>query len=303
MKGVHVQPQIYAHRGASGQYAEHTRAAYLQALAEGADGVECDVHLSADLQPVLLHDSVVDRTSNGTGPVAGYTLEQLRSLDFSTWKGAAIPAGRGGAREQFLTLAELLDLLVAAGRDVGLAVEFKQPGPFGLLLEDTVLELLASRGWDAARSRLANIRVSFMSFSPVSVAHLRRTVGAGFVCQLVADVDAAAVAEAEAVLPAGTDVRARLEAGLAEAEAVLAAGGAGIAGPGVEYLYAHPERISEWVRSGRTVRAWTVDEQRDAEYAYSLGVREFTTNYPARMRRILADITGGSAPVQEPSRP
>lgn len=287
----HVQPQIYAHRGASGQYAEHTRAAYLQALAEGADGVECDVHLSADLQPVLLHDSVVDRTSTGSGPVSGFTLAELRELDFTGWKGVDIPADRGSAGEQFLTLAELLDLLAEAGREVGLAVEFKQPGPFGLQLEDTVLDLLTSRGWDAGTSRLGSIQVSFMSFSPESVRHLGRTVGPEFLCQLVSDVDDAAVAEAEAVLPHESDARALLEAGLADAEGLLEAGTAGIAGPGVEYMHAHPERISEWVRLGRTVRAWTVDDPRDAEYAYSLGVREFTTNYPARMRGILSEIT------------
>ena len=38
------RPLVYAHRGASAAFAEHTRAAYLQALADGADGVECDVH-------------------------------------------------------------------------------------------------------------------------------------------------------------------------------------------------------------------------------------------------------------------
>lgn len=291
-----MQPQIYAHRGASGQYAEHTRAAYLQALQEGADGVECDVHLSSDLQPVLLHDSVLDRTSNGTGPVSGYTLEQLRRLDFSTWKGVDIPADRGGAAEQFLTLDELLDLLLGAGRDVGLAVEFKQPGPFGLKLEDTVLSLLAARGWDAGTSRLANIHVSFMSFSPESVAHLRRSVEARFVCQLVSDVDAAAIAEASAVLPEGSDARTVLESGLAEAKALLASGTAGIAGPGVEFLHANPGLVSEWVKAGRTVRAWTVDEPADAEFAYALGVREFTTNYPARMRGILAGLDQAAAP-------
>lgn len=296
-----MQPQIYAHRGASGQYAEHTRAAYLQALREGADGVECDVHLSSDLQPVLLHDSVLDRTSNGTGPVSGRTLAQLRALDFISWKGAEIPADLGSAGEQFLTLAELLDLLLAAGRGVGLAVEFKQPGPFGLLLEDTVLELLASRGWDASTSRLANVQVSFMSFSPGSVAHLRRSVDARYVCQLVSDVDAEAIAEASAVLPPGTDARTVLEAGLAEARALLADGTAGIAGPGVEFLYAHPQLVSDWVQAGRTVRAWTVDEPRDAEYAYALGVREFTTNYPARIRRVLDGLTGtGTAAVPQP---
>ncbi len=87
-----MSPQIFAHRGASGRYAEHTRAAFLQALADGADGVECDVHLTRDEQLVCIHDPTLERTSNGSGDVADHTLAQLRELDFSSWKGVRIPA-------------------------------------------------------------------------------------------------------------------------------------------------------------------------------------------------------------------
>src|SRR6476661_11071300 len=106
-----ARPLVYAHRGASGTFAEHTRAAYLQAIADGADGVECDVHLTRDQHVVLLHDADLDRTSTGTGPVAEHTLEELRSLDFSSWKGARMPEAYGGVSDQFLTLPELLDIL------------------------------------------------------------------------------------------------------------------------------------------------------------------------------------------------
>ena len=63
------------------------------ALADGADGVECDVHLTRDQHAVLLHDANLDRTSDGTGPVAERTIKELRLLDFSSWRGARIPAG------------------------------------------------------------------------------------------------------------------------------------------------------------------------------------------------------------------
>ncbi len=286
----HVRSIIYAHRGSSGVFAEHTRAAYLQALADGADGVECDVHLSRDRQPVLIHDAAVDRTSNGTGPVASHSVEQLRQLDFSGWKHAAIPAAYGTPAEQFLTLADLLNLLAGAGRRISLAVEFKQPGPFGLDLEDTVLALLEARGWDPADSRLGPVTVSFMSFSPESVRHLRRSVPAAFVCQLLADVDEAATAEAAPLLPPGFDTAGMLNRALAEGEALVSDGAAGIAGPGVEYLRAHPERVAGWVAAGRTIRAWTVDDPADAEAAYRLGVQEFTTNYPSGLRSVLAAL-------------
>src|ERR671918_3225487 len=110
------RPLVFAHRGSSAAFAEHTRAAYLQALADGADGVECDVHLTRDQHVVLLHDANLDRTSDGTGPVAERTVDQLRLLDFSSWKGARIPTEYGARSEQFLTLTELLEILRAAAR-------------------------------------------------------------------------------------------------------------------------------------------------------------------------------------------
>ena len=143
-----ARPLVYAHRGSSGAFAEHTRAAYLQAIADGADGVECDVHLTRDQHVVLLHDATLDRTSDGTGQVADRTLEELRPLDFSSWKGARIPEAYGAKSEQFLTLPELLDILRGAGRGIGLAIEFKHPSPYQLGLEDRVLEVLRDEGWN-----------------------------------------------------------------------------------------------------------------------------------------------------------
>src|SRR5438128_2319660 len=166
------RPLVYAHRGASAQFAEHTRAAYLQALADGADGVECDVRLTRDQHVVLLHDPNLDRTSTGTGPVADRTLDELRDLDFSSWKGARIPDEYGAVSQQLLTLPELLDLLSSAGREIGLAIELKHPSPYQLRLEDTVLGILEARGWVRESSRLGNIRVSFMSFDPEAVTYL-----------------------------------------------------------------------------------------------------------------------------------
>ena len=75
-ESVPQRPLVFAHRGSSAAYAEHTRAAYLQALADGADGVECDVHLTRDQHVVLMHDANLDRTSDGTGPVAERTASR-----------------------------------------------------------------------------------------------------------------------------------------------------------------------------------------------------------------------------------
>lgn len=276
--------KIYAHRGSSGQFAEHTRAAYLQALADGADGVECDLHLTADGALVLLHDETVDRTSDGTGPVADYTLAQLRELDVSSWKGAVIPAPYGGAAEQLLTLDELLDILCQAGRPVGLAIELKYEGPFTAALADRTVEALTARGWTPEDSAVDNVTVSFMSFHPEAVKHLARTVPATFLCQLLEVVEVADVREELDVgLIAGHAAAFVMRRALAEGEDILDDGVAHLAGPGIGYLRTHPDRARMWLRAGRQFRVWTVDTTEDFEYCREFGVAEVTTNEPARI--------------------
>lgn len=70
-----------AHRGGVREAPEHTLLAYERALEAGADVLELDVHLSRDGELVVLHDSTVDRTTDGSGAVAELTLEELRALD------------------------------------------------------------------------------------------------------------------------------------------------------------------------------------------------------------------------------
>ena len=291
-----ARPLVYAHRGSSGAFAEHTRAAYLQAIADGADGVECDVHLTRDQHVVLLHDSTLDRTSDGTGQVADRTLKELRPLDFSSWKGARIPDAYGAKSEQFLTLPELLDILRAAGRGIGLAIELKHPSPYQLGLENRVLEVLRAEGWDPTTSMLENITVSFMSFSPDSVRHLLRSVPAGAVCQLVDDVIVADIREelGLGVLTGGALANV-MKAAQAEGERILDAAVAGIAGPGIGYVRAHARTVQRWLGAGLRIRVWTVDAKDDVEKCRELGIHEITTNWPAQ---VLSQLMADSRPLR-----
>ena len=78
----------FAHRGFSGKYPENTMLAFEKAVEAGCDGIEFDVHLSADGQVVIIHDERLNRTTNGDGWVKDYTLAQLKALDASaTYKG------------------------------------------------------------------------------------------------------------------------------------------------------------------------------------------------------------------------
>jgi glycerophosphoryl diester phosphodiesterase len=96
---------IIAHRGASVRAPENTLAAYEQAFAAGADIIEVDVRLSRDGIPVVFHDEHLDRTTNGTGPVADRSLAELKELDAGAWHSPEF------AGERIPTLAETMRLV------------------------------------------------------------------------------------------------------------------------------------------------------------------------------------------------
>src|SRR5437773_10303111 len=69
------------HRGNPAEYPENTLASFRSAIELGVDMIECDVHLSADGELVVIHDHALDRTTDGTGLVVQRTLAELRQLD------------------------------------------------------------------------------------------------------------------------------------------------------------------------------------------------------------------------------
>ena len=81
-----VRPVAIAHRGACGLYPENTLLAMRKAVAYGADLIEFDLQMTRDHVPVLLHDSTIDRTSDGKGVPGDYTLDELRKWNFSFFR-------------------------------------------------------------------------------------------------------------------------------------------------------------------------------------------------------------------------
>ena len=109
------KPYLMAHRGNRIACPENTLAAFQRALDEGSDILETDLHLTADGVFVCIHDATVDRTTDGTGPVADMTLDRLKALSASYGRPEF-------ASERVPTLAELAALPPA---DIALALELK----------------------------------------------------------------------------------------------------------------------------------------------------------------------------------
>lgn len=80
-------PQVIAHRGASHDAPENTRAAFDEAWAQGADGIELDIWITKDGRIVVSHDGTTKRTTGVDLVVKDHTLEELQKLDAGKWKG------------------------------------------------------------------------------------------------------------------------------------------------------------------------------------------------------------------------
>ena len=96
-----MPPLITSHAACKGHAPENTLAGVRKALELGADAIEVDIHLTRDAVPVLIHDSTVDRTTDGAGEIASLSLRQARRLD-------------AGGGERIPTLREVLETV--AGR-------------------------------------------------------------------------------------------------------------------------------------------------------------------------------------------
>ena len=92
----------FGHRGFSGRYPENTMLAFEKAIEAGCDGIELDVHLSADGELVIIHDERVD----GTGYVGKMTLKELRALDVSASFRGQYGVNRIPTLEEYLSLAK-----------------------------------------------------------------------------------------------------------------------------------------------------------------------------------------------------
>lgn len=119
------RPLIWAHRGASKVAPENTLAAFRQALEFGADGVELDVHLTADGQVAVIHDDTVDRTTDGAGRVADLTLAAIKSFDAGSKHSAEFSG------QKVPTLEEVLELVIGWPGSKRVLIELKGP-PTGL---------------------------------------------------------------------------------------------------------------------------------------------------------------------------
>ena len=121
-----TQTIIFAHRGLPVKFAENSLQGFKYAATHGAEGVEFDVHLTKDKVPVVMHDETLDRTTNGTGYIKDYALNEIRK--FHLENGEPVPL-----------LSELFEIL--QDKDLYINLEFKTNKIHDVGIEVIVLSL------------------------------------------------------------------------------------------------------------------------------------------------------------------
>jgi glycerophosphoryl diester phosphodiesterase len=261
-----AQPQVVAHRGASFENAEHTLRAYVKALDAGAEGLECDVRLTADGHLVCVHDRDLRRTAARKGLVSTSNLEDLEALDFASWKNPwadlddEAPA-RDARLDGVLTLRKLLEAVADYDRRVEVAIETKHPTRYGGLVERRIADMLHDFRWDEpTNGEPSQARV--MSFSHKALLRMERLAPRVRLVQLIEK-------------PSYWPVLSRV----LDADWVV--------GPGIELLTKHPRLAERIVESGHDLHVWTVNDEPELRLCQELGVKAIITDRPAYMLELL----------------
>jgi len=231
---------------------EHTLGAYLRALEDGADGLECDVRLTRDGHLVCVHDRRLNRTSNGKGLVSAKTLAELDALDFGSWHPGLQEEDPDSTR--LLTLDRLLAAVKQSGREVRLLIETKHPSRYGAEVERRLVHTLRKHG--LADPRPDNpVRVTIMSFAALALRRIR-VLAPGLPTVYLLEITPPGVGRGR--LPFGAE----------------------IAGPGIGLIRARPGLVPVLRASGHQVYVWTVNAQSDLELVLEQQVDGIITDRP-----------------------
>ncbi len=237
--------RIIAHRGAPQLAPENTLAAFKRALEFPVDGLELDVHLSADGRPVVLHDRLLDRTTSGRGPVDRLDLADLQTLD----AGSLFSEEFG--QERIPSLGQVLDL-VNGEMEIQIELKGLTPGLAGAVLNDL-------------DGRALQDRAVITSFAHALLRDVH---------DLTTDYRLGALFSPMQKFSADPELRAEEMTGLARAAraSVVLAHHTSIDAATAEAI---KERDFE-------VGVWTVDEPDDLLRMFRIGISRLTTNLPDR---------------------
>lgn len=255
-------PTVIGHRGASGELPENTLASFGLAVTQGARILESDVHLSRDGALVLIHDDLLERTTNGRGRVGDHTLAELRALDaghqFSPSGDGTFPfRGRG---LQIPTLEEALTAFPAQHWNL----EIKEHVP--ALIEETIATVRKLGREDSVLLAAAEDPIMLDLRAALARTGTNTAIGAS-----TGDVLAFVRAAVQNVAPPPGPMAMQVPPGFGGRPLVTR-----------EFVdFAH--------RHGIVVHVWTINDRAEMHRLLDLGVDGIMSDFPARIAAVLAE--------------
>jgi glycerophosphoryl diester phosphodiesterase len=245
---------IIGHRGAMGYAPENTIASFEEAIRRGADWIELDVQLTQDGEIAVMHDTTVDRTTNGEGVVRDLTWKKLKGFDAGAWYDPEF------SHQYVPSLGDVISRFrnrkTARHHALGIVIELKTVKGSGGSLADAVVALLHKEQFTD--------RVVVISFDHVALQEVHaadKKLLTGFLYSEEKEKEEPAISQAKAIgahaiFPRKTAVNAR------------------------QVAAAH--------KAGLAVAVWTANTKNEMKRMITCGVDAITTNYPDRLRSVMS---------------
>lgn len=249
-------PLIIGHRGASAVAPENTMAAFREAIAAGADGIEFDVRLTRDRVPVVIHDNSLHRTAGLPQRIADLTSSEIKNVDVGSWfaRKKNLPAG-SFANETVPTLHELFTLF--------------EPNNLTLCLEmkcDSVEEY-------TPLAQACSWLIKEYGFKDRVIVECFKLAALALVKQFDAGIKTATLFEPSLSTPSVLSDRKLIERAKSVSASYLA----------LHYRLARQSLVERAKLAGLKIALWTVDDPTWIERARAMGIEALITNDPAAM--------------------
>jgi glycerophosphoryl diester phosphodiesterase len=237
-------PLIIGHRGASAVAPENTMAAFREAIAAGADGIEFDVRLTRDGVPVVIHDSTLRRTGGLNQRIADLTEQDLSKVDVGSWfKPGSF------ANETVPRLGDVFELFAANNLSLYLEMKCDSPVEYGPLAE--------------ACSRM----IDEYALKARVVVECFQLPALGILKEIDSNIKTAALFDR---VPMGQSIVAR-------------ATDIGAMAVALHHRLARKDLVGKSKQAGLHVAVWTVDDPIWIDRARATGINALITNDPKRM--------------------
>jgi glycerophosphoryl diester phosphodiesterase len=251
-----------AHRGASGHAPEHTLLTYELGQKMKGDYIEVDLQMTKDGELIAMHDETLDRTTNGTGLVKDYTLEEIKQLDAGSWFNEKYPEL---TKNEYvgLKVPTLEEVIQKLGKDARYYIETKSPEVYPGM-EEKLLEILNK--YKLIGSDVPANKVIIQSFSPDSLKKVHELNPNIPLVQLLWYDEAATVTNDE----------------LEEYKTYSI-------GLGMNFDRIDEGYVQKVRRHGLLIHPYTVNEKEDMSRLLDWGVTGMFTNFPDRLQEVLRE--------------